>query len=145
LKDYYKILDIKISSSNQEIKKAYRLAALFWHPDKNKSANAQEKFIEVTEAYNILINEEKRQVYDKLYESLFNIKSNIQPYSGQESDNIKYQQWAKEEQVNAEKLSHISIDKILTESFHFFDKYGCVILIILLLLSWLIMFIIMKK
>jgi DnaJ-class molecular chaperone len=145
LKDYYKILDIKFNSSNEEIKKAYRLAALFWHPDKNSSPNAQDKFIEITEAYNILINTEKRTVYNKLYESYFKIKSNIQPFSEQDSNYIKYEQWAKEERINAEKLSHLSMDNILTESFHFIDKYGWLLVIGILLLSWLIIAIIFKK
>ena len=65
MKNYYQILFIQSNASLQEIKKAYRMLALEFHPDRNKSFNATEKFIEITEAYEILKDPIKRQVYDK--------------------------------------------------------------------------------
>lgn len=53
--DYYKILGLPSSASENEVRKKYRLLAMKYHPDKNPSAFAQEKFIEITEAYEILI------------------------------------------------------------------------------------------
>lgn len=53
-KDYYKILDIPYTASENEIKKAYKIMALKYHPNKNKSPDAAEKFKEVAEAYNVL-------------------------------------------------------------------------------------------
>ena len=77
--NYYQILNIKKNSSQDEIKKAYRQAAIFWHPDKNKSSNAHEKFVQISEAYEILSNVEKRQLYDKIYsESLLSDKKRSQ-------------------------------------------------------------------
>lgn len=64
-KDYYKILGIPRSATDDEIKKAYRKLALRYHPDKNKSPNAEEKFKEVAEAYEVLSDKSKRDLYDK--------------------------------------------------------------------------------
>lgn len=71
LKNYYKILEIEFNADNLSIKKAYRKLALRYHPDKNKENGAAQKFIEITEAYEVLINPIKRQVYDKLYKETF--------------------------------------------------------------------------
>lgn len=51
-----KILELKQDISNDNIKRKYRLLALKYHPDKNKSSNANEKFLEINEAYNYLLN-----------------------------------------------------------------------------------------
>ena len=64
-KDYYKILGVARDANEQEIKKAYRKMALKYHPDKNKSPNAEEKFKEVSEAYDVLSDKNKREIYDK--------------------------------------------------------------------------------
>ena len=62
----YDALSISPTASDVEIKKAYRKAALKWHPDKNKdNPNASEKFKEVSQAYEILSDPEKRKVYDQ--------------------------------------------------------------------------------
>merc|ERR1712062_813344 len=67
-KDYYAILDVKKGANDDELKKAYRKLALKYHPDKNKSAGAEEKFKEVGEAYDVLSDPKKKQIYDKLGE-----------------------------------------------------------------------------
>jgi molecular chaperone DnaJ len=66
-RDYYEILSVERGASEDQIKKAYRRAALQWHPDKNPDNHkeAEEKFKEVTEAYSILIDPQKRQQYDQ--------------------------------------------------------------------------------
>lgn len=64
-KDFYKILGVAKGASDDEIKKAYRKLALKYHPDKNKSAGAEEKFKEVAEAYEILSDKKKRDIYDQ--------------------------------------------------------------------------------
>lgn len=64
-KDYYKILGIQSGSNEDEIKKAYRKMALKFHPDKNKDANAEEKFKEIAEAYEVLSDPKKRVIYDQ--------------------------------------------------------------------------------
>jgi len=64
-KDYYKILGISKDASDDEIKKAYRKMALKFHPDKNKSAGAEDKFKEIAEAYDVLSDPKKRQIFDQ--------------------------------------------------------------------------------
>ena len=64
-KDYYEILGIDHSASKEEIKKAYRKLALQYHPDKNKDKGAEEKFKEISEAYAVLYDDEKRKMYDQ--------------------------------------------------------------------------------
>ena len=54
-KDFYEVLGISKNASPEEIKKAYRKKAIQYHPDKNPSAQAQELFIQITEAYEIII------------------------------------------------------------------------------------------
>lgn len=64
-KDYYDILDIKKGSSEEEIKKAYRKLAMKWHPDKNGGdQGAESKFKEISEAYEVLSDSNKRSNYD---------------------------------------------------------------------------------
>nr|AAI54233.1 Si:ch211-288g17.3 protein [Danio rerio] len=58
-KDYYSVLGIQKGASDDEIKKAYRKQALKYHPDKNKSAGAEEKFKEIAEAYDVLSDPKK--------------------------------------------------------------------------------------
>jgi DnaJ-class molecular chaperone len=65
-RDYYEILGLARGASGDEIKKAYRKLARQYHPDANKSdPRAQEKFIEVQEAYDVLSDEHKRRNYDQ--------------------------------------------------------------------------------
>lgn len=64
-KNYYQTLGIQKSATNDEVKKAYRKLALKYHPDKNKAAGAEEKFKEVAEAYEVLSDKSKREIYDK--------------------------------------------------------------------------------
>lgn len=65
-KDYYKVLGVSRTASADEIKKAYRKLAREFHPDKNKSKGAEEKFKEANEANEVLSDPEKRKAYDSL-------------------------------------------------------------------------------
>ena len=65
-KDYYKILGVERDAKEADIKTAYRRLARKYHPDVSKQANAEEKFKEVSEAYDVLKDKEKRQAYDQL-------------------------------------------------------------------------------
>lgn len=67
-KDYYKILGVNRDASDVEIKKAYRKLALKWHPDKNPDAHAKGKFTELSEAYEVLSDKRKREIYDQVGE-----------------------------------------------------------------------------
>lgn len=66
-KDYYKILGVDKKASQGDIKKAYRKLAVKYHPDKNPdSSGSEDKFKEISEAYEVLSDKEKRKLYDKL-------------------------------------------------------------------------------
>jgi DnaJ-class molecular chaperone len=67
-KDYYAILGVARSATDDELKKAYRKLALKYHPDKNKAKGAEEKFKEIGEAYDVLSDPKKRQIYDQFGE-----------------------------------------------------------------------------
>ncbi len=65
-KDYYKTLGINKNASAEEIKKQYRLLARKYHPDVSKEENAEEKFKQVREAYEVLKDPAKKQAYDQM-------------------------------------------------------------------------------
>lgn len=64
-RDHYEVLGITREASQKEIKSAYRKLAKQYHPDRNKEADASDKFKEVTEAYEVLSDEEKKSNYDR--------------------------------------------------------------------------------
>ena len=70
-RDYYEVLGVQRNASKDEIKDAYRKLALQFHPDRNKEPGAEEKFKEISEAYAVLSDDQKRQQYDTLGHSGF--------------------------------------------------------------------------
>jgi molecular chaperone DnaJ len=83
-RDYYEILGVDKKSSAKDIKSAYRKMALKYHPDKNKAADAEEKFKEINEAYQILSDGEKKKTYDQFGHAAFDPASGMggNPFSG---------------------------------------------------------------
>lgn len=79
-KDYYKILGLAKGAAEEDIKKAYRKLALKYHPDKNKSAGAEEKFKEIAEAYEVLSDKKKRDIYDQFGEEGLKGKEPVEHY-----------------------------------------------------------------
>jgi curved DNA-binding protein len=65
-KDYYKIMDVNKTASQDEIKKSYRKLARKFHPDVSKEKEAESRFKEINEAYEVLRDKEKRAAYDQL-------------------------------------------------------------------------------
>ena len=65
-RDYYEVLGLQKGATKDEIKKGYRKLAIQYHPDKNPgNKEAEDKFKEATEAYEVLADDEKRQLYDQ--------------------------------------------------------------------------------
>lgn len=73
MKDYYKILELPFGASSSEIKSAYRKLAFKYHPDKNfNDKNAEEIFKEITEAYSVLSDDNRRIIYHADYNDFLN-------------------------------------------------------------------------
>src|SRR4030066_168983 len=65
-RDYYEVLGVQKNAAKDEIKDSYRKLAMQYHPDRNKAPDAEDKFKEISEAYAVLSDDEKRQQYDTL-------------------------------------------------------------------------------
>ena len=70
-RDYYEVLGLSKGASAAEIKKAYRKLSKQYHPDINKEEGAEEKFKEITEAYEVLSDENKKAQYDQFGHAAF--------------------------------------------------------------------------
>jgi DnaJ-class molecular chaperone len=81
ISNHYQNLGISPTASKDEIKKAYRQLALKFHPDRNKSPDAHEKFIEINEAYLILFDDEARVKYDREYKYYYGQKAKTEQTS----------------------------------------------------------------
>jgi DnaJ-class molecular chaperone len=82
-RDYYEVLGVPRNATQEEIKKAYRHLAKKYHPDFNKDPEAQEKFKEINEAYQVLSDPEKRKLYDQYGHDAFQTVSSDGEYSQQ--------------------------------------------------------------
>lgn len=81
-RDYYDILGVSKGASADELKRAYRKQALQWHPDRNKTSEAEQKFKEVNEAYEVLSDAQKRSAYDQYGHAAFTQGGGAPPGAG---------------------------------------------------------------
>ncbi len=108
--DYYNILRVSREASKEDIKKAYRKLAIEVHPDKNKSSDAHERFVEINEAYLLLSDDEARAKYDNeffsnlQYEDLFN--SSVKDVFVDNDLN----DWSKKAKMQAERYAKMTFE-----------------------------------
>ena len=89
-KDYYSVLGVNKNSTSEEIKKAFRKLAVKYHPDRNPDNKAsEEKFKEISEAYEVLGDTEKRQKYDQFGRYWQQSESRQSPWGNPTSSNTK--------------------------------------------------------
>lgn len=69
--DYYEVLGVSKNANAHELKTAYRKQALKWHPDRNKSSGATDKFKEINKAYEVLSDPKKKELYDQYGQEAF--------------------------------------------------------------------------
>src|SRR5580700_6598295 len=82
-RDYYEVLGVERTASVEDIKKSYRKLAVKFHPDKNPGdATAEEKFKELGEAYEVLIDENKRSAYDRYGHAAFGAGAGVNRGAG---------------------------------------------------------------
>ena len=90
MKDYYEVLGVSKNASDQEIKTAYRKLALKWHPDRNKTTGAADKFKEINRAFEVLSDPTKKQTYDQYGAEAFERSQSGAPAGGAGPFNYTY-------------------------------------------------------
>lgn len=119
-KDFYEILEVPHNADAAQLKKAYRKLAMKWHPDKNPNnqSEAQSKFQEIAEAYSVLNDPKKREIYDKYGEEGLKVGGNPSNYASQ--PNKSQQQSQSQPHYQYQRQTHQSQPK---EDFPGFQSY----------------------
>ncbi|MSQ80017.1 MAG: hypothetical protein EXR21_10190 [Flavobacteriaceae bacterium] len=115
MRDYYKILNVPYSSTLTEIKKSYRKLAFQFHPDKNSDTDAAKNFIEITEAYEVLRDDQKRTDYDFYYRKHF--KENQKTYNSDDNFIKKQAEWSSEGKSKANEYSSMPYEEFASRVF----------------------------
>ena len=130
MKNYYEILGISSNATIEEIKKQFRKLAHQYHPDKNKSTDAASRFIEITEAYEVLRDTVSREEYDELYSKIF---INNEIITAPEDIREKEKVWKEYGREKAEEYSRMSFSEFLKIAlgeiaFHagYASRLGCI-------------------
>jgi hypothetical protein len=113
VKNYYEILELKFGADILSVKKAYRRLALKYHPDKNREPNATQKFIEITEAYEVLQDFSKKSEYDRLYQAHFRTETQKQypEQTYEQSYRQRQEEWADYGREKAKEYSSIPFEE----------------------------------
>ncbi|PIA35127.1 hypothetical protein AQUCO_03600056v1 [Aquilegia coerulea] len=120
--DYYKILGVDKSAKDDDLKKAYRKLAMKWHPDKNPNnkKQAEAKFKEISEAYDVLSDSQKRAVYDQYGEE--GLKGQVPPPGAGGPDGATFFQGGNG--TTTFRFNPRNADDIFAEMFGFSTPFG---------------------
>lgn len=121
LKDYYQILGVARDATTEEIRKAYRNKAKRYHPDVNPAQDAHEKFIEISEAYEVLRDPETRANYDRLWQN-----AGDQSY---QTDYTSYHDSMRNAENRARQYADMSLEDLLEQVLGFAYEAGRTILV----------------
>lgn len=111
MKNYYKILEIEYGADILSVKKAYRNLALRYHPDVCKDFDATQKFIEITEAYEVLRDPLKKNEYDVLYDLFFGSKKQYTETEHNHTSQSKQKEWTDLGKEKAQEYSSIPFEE----------------------------------
>jgi len=138
MKNYYNILEIEFGSNISIVKNAYRKLTLMYHPDKNKHSHATQKFIEITEAYNVLRDPITKKKYDGLFQA--HLDANVQEPRSKQVYQQKQPKWT--EYDRKKEYYENESQKVSTfEKFLFYSYGGCIVIFVILPIIMFIMFI----
>ncbi len=148
-KDYYEVLGVSRNADANEIKKKFRQLAKVYHPDISKEDNAEEKFKEIQEAYEVLSDPDKRQNYDTIghdrYKASSSTNTNYQGYesyayysgAGSNFRSFNVGEWFKKKSL-LEKIIYIIIGIILGFFIVILGLFALLLYVIYKLLSFII-------
>ena len=105
--NYYHLLNVDLKADLNTIKKAFRREVAIYHPDNNKSPEARERFEQLVEAFDILSNEEKREVYDQMLQ----FEATNKPVIIEKKE--QYEDWKKESKKKSKKWEDFGIEELL--------------------------------
>jgi len=120
--NYYNILGVTYNASLEEIKKAFRLKAKLCHPDVNKSINAKAAFQIINEAYQVLVDPEKRKLYDHKWKTRYGQSFHNRTYTqGQAYNNNYYKAYTG--QRNYKKKNEAPVERAFFDVFLFISLF----------------------
>jgi hypothetical protein len=134
MKDYYAILGVRERAGASEIKRAYRMLAVKYHPDKNPSPAAEELFKEINEAYDVLGDSVKKLQYDNRWQSSVPVYEEV--VQDQQNDDPRYR---RKRPTHFKPASHSPTIKDLMRDYHskvLWINYAALALILLLTIDY---------
>ncbi|OIV92012.1 hypothetical protein TanjilG_20942 [Lupinus angustifolius] len=120
--DYYKILQVDKNATDEELKKAYRKLAMKWHPDKNPNnkKEAESKFKQISEAYDVLSDSQKRAIYEQYGEE--GLMGQVSPSDATSSSGTTF--YSKGDIPASFRFNPQEADGIFTEFFGYSSPFG---------------------
>lgn len=127
MKDYYQVLNLNKNCTAKEIKSAFRRLSKQFHPDLNDSPDAEPKFIEIYEAYQILIDSSKRKKYDDLRSKQKN-QSIVRYQKKRKESEQKFQEWSAQARREGYQYSRMNFKNFAKQVFDVLEEVSILVL-----------------